>query len=98
MKETGWNDEVEHPEQRGVLSVGRGVWYTTVSWTQPYGIACHEEGKRVSVRFFAQIPHNGGKLLCSTAGFLEELASVAWSSCSSVPFKSALSLLTGKQG
>jgi hypothetical protein len=36
VKETGWNDEVESPEQREVLSVGRGVWYTTVMWTQLY--------------------------------------------------------------
>jgi hypothetical protein len=30
------NDEVESPEQRGVLSVGRGVWYTTDFCTQLY--------------------------------------------------------------
>jgi hypothetical protein len=29
VKETGWNDEVEGPEHRGVLSVGRAVCYTT---------------------------------------------------------------------
>jgi hypothetical protein len=37
VKETGWNDEVAGPEQRGVLSVGRDVCYTTVSHTQLYG-------------------------------------------------------------
>jgi hypothetical protein len=36
VKETGWNDEVAGSEQRGVLSVGRDVWYTTVIWTQLY--------------------------------------------------------------
>ena len=36
VKETVLNDEVESPEQRGVLSVGRGVCYTTVIWTYPY--------------------------------------------------------------
>ena len=35
LKETGLN-EVESPEQRGVLSVGRGVCYTTVFRTQLY--------------------------------------------------------------
>ena len=30
VKETVLNDEMAGPEQRGVLSVGRGVWYTTV--------------------------------------------------------------------
>ena len=30
VKETGLNDEVVGPDQRGVLSVGRGVCYTTV--------------------------------------------------------------------
>ena len=29
VKETVLNDEVVGSEQRGVLSVGRGVWYTT---------------------------------------------------------------------
>ena len=36
VKETGWNDRVAGPEQRGVLSVGRDVCYTTVSCTQLY--------------------------------------------------------------
>ena len=36
VKETVLNVEVESPEQRGVLSVGRGVWYTTVIWTELY--------------------------------------------------------------
>jgi hypothetical protein len=36
VKETGWNDGVAGPEQRGALSVGRGVCYTTVIWTQLY--------------------------------------------------------------
>jgi len=36
MKETVLNDEVENPEQRGVLSVGRDVCDTTVIWTQLY--------------------------------------------------------------
>jgi hypothetical protein len=36
VKETGWNDGVAGPEQRGVLSVGRVVCYTTVIWTQLY--------------------------------------------------------------
>jgi len=36
VKETGWNDGVAGPEQRGVLSVGRDVCYTTVSSTQLY--------------------------------------------------------------
>ncbi len=30
VKETGWNDRVAGPEQRGVLPVGRDVCYTTV--------------------------------------------------------------------
>jgi hypothetical protein len=36
VKETGWNDVVAGPEQRGVLSVGRDVCYTTVFRTQQY--------------------------------------------------------------
>ena len=36
VKETGWNDGVAGPEQRGVLSVGRDVCYTTVFSTQLY--------------------------------------------------------------
>ena len=36
MKETGWNDGVAGSEQRGVLSVGRDVCYTTVFRTQLY--------------------------------------------------------------
>jgi hypothetical protein len=36
VKETVLNDEVESPEQRDVLSVGRGVCYTTVICTQLY--------------------------------------------------------------
>src|SRR5713226_7858568 len=36
VKETGWNDEVAEPEQRGVLSVRRDVCYTTVIWTELY--------------------------------------------------------------
>jgi hypothetical protein len=35
LKETGLN-EVERPEQRGMLSVERGVCYTTVYWTELY--------------------------------------------------------------
>ena len=35
VKETG-NDGVAGPEQRGVLSVGRDVCYTTVIWTELY--------------------------------------------------------------
>jgi len=38
VKETGWNDKVEGFEQRGVLSVGRDVCYTTDCQTQPYGM------------------------------------------------------------
>ena len=34
VKETVLNDEVADPEQRGMLSVGRDVWYTTVFRTQ----------------------------------------------------------------
>jgi hypothetical protein len=34
VKEIGLNNEVESPEQRGVLSVGRGVCYTTDSQTE----------------------------------------------------------------
>ena len=36
VKETGWNDGVAGIEQRGVLSVGRDVCYTTDFRTQPY--------------------------------------------------------------
>jgi hypothetical protein len=36
VKETVLNDEVAGPEQRGVLSVGRDVCYTTIIWTQLY--------------------------------------------------------------
>ncbi len=36
VKETVLNDEVEGSEQRGVLSVGRDVWYTTIFWTELY--------------------------------------------------------------
>jgi len=36
VKETVLNDGVATPEQRGVLSVGRDVWYTTVFRTQLY--------------------------------------------------------------
>ncbi len=36
VKETVLNDEAEGSEQRGMLSVGRDVWYTTVIWTQLY--------------------------------------------------------------
>jgi len=47
VKETVLNVEVESPEQRGVLSVGRGVWYTTDFPTQLYktrSIAFSEKG------------------------------------------------------
>jgi hypothetical protein len=36
VRETVLNDEMECSEQRGVLSVGRDVCYTTVFWTQLY--------------------------------------------------------------
>src|ERR1700736_1465961 len=36
VKETALNEEVAGPEQRRVLSVGRGVCYTTVFRTQLY--------------------------------------------------------------
>jgi hypothetical protein len=36
VKEIGLNNEVESPEQRGMLSVERGVCYTTVYWTELY--------------------------------------------------------------
>ncbi len=38
LKETVLSDEVEGSEQRGVLSVGRDVCYTTVIRTYPYNV------------------------------------------------------------
>jgi hypothetical protein len=42
VKETGWNDGVAGPEQRGVLSVGRDVRYTTVKRTLLALISFHQ--------------------------------------------------------
>jgi hypothetical protein len=43
LKETGLSNEVESPEQRGVLSVGRGVCYTTKFSTQLYQTGWNSE-------------------------------------------------------
>ncbi len=48
VKETEWNDEVVGPEQRGVLSVGRDVCYTTVKRTLLELISFHQQGKKGS--------------------------------------------------
>src|SRR5258706_6801540 len=48
VKETGWNDGVAGPEQRGVLSVGRDVCYTTVKRTLLELISSHHQGKKGS--------------------------------------------------
>ena len=48
VKETVLNDGVAGPEQRGVLSIGRDVCYTTVKRTLLELISFHQQGKKGS--------------------------------------------------